>query len=101
MRRVATQRSSAATLRHAASRTRPRGRPRRSPVRAAGLRRSVATTGTRVEALIREALADHAIYVLEADLQARGLNRLIAGVQVVGYDVFVDLVAEHNVLPWL
>ena len=60
-----------------------------------------ATTGTRVEALIREALADHAIYVLEADLQARGLNRLIEGVQVVGYDVFVDLVAEHNVVPWL
>ena len=62
---------------------------------------SAATAGTRVEALIRKALADHAIYALEADLQARGLTRLIEGVQVVGYDVFVDLVAEHNVLPWL
>ncbi len=62
---------------------------------------SAATTGTRVEALIREALADRAIFVLEADLQARGLTRLIEGVRVVGYDVFVDLVAEHNVLPWL
>lgn len=60
-----------------------------------------ATTGTRVEALLREALADHAIYALEADLQARGLPRLIEGVQVVGYDTFVDLVAEHNVIPWL
>lgn len=60
-----------------------------------------ATSSTRVEALIREALADHAIYVLEADLQARGLTRLIEGVRVAGYDVFVDLVAEHNVLPWL
>lgn len=60
-----------------------------------------AGAGTRLETMVREALADHAIYALEADLQARGLTRLVEGVRVVGYEVFVDLVAEHNVLPWL
>lgn len=60
-----------------------------------------ATTGTRVTNMVQEALINHAIYALEVDLQARGLGRLIEGVQVVGYDIFVDLVAEHNVVPWL
>ncbi|MFQ5616386.1 MAG: DsrH/TusB family sulfur metabolism protein [Anaerolineales bacterium] len=51
--------------------------------------------------MVRKALENHPIYALEADLQARGLSRLVDGVQVIGYDTFVDLVVEHNVVPWL
>lgn len=42
-------------------------------------------------------------YVLGPDLQARGLeNKLADGIKVVGYDGFVDLVAEHDaVQAWL
>ncbi|WP_217125163.1 sulfurtransferase complex subunit TusB [Hydrogenophilus thiooxidans] len=43
------------------------------------------------------------VYVLGPDLEARGLaDRVIEGVQVVGYDGFVNLVAEHrNCQSWL
>lgn len=44
------------------------------------------------------------LYVLGPDLEARGLNdkALIEGVNVVGYDGFVDLVAEHDaVQSWV
>jgi len=60
-----------------------------------------AASGTRLEALIREAAQHHVVYALEADLQARGISRLAEGVQVIDYRGFVDLVAEHNVAPWL
>lgn len=38
------------------------------------------------------------IYVLGPDAEARGLaaDRMIEGVQSVGYDGFVDLVADHD-----
>jgi tRNA 2-thiouridine synthesizing protein B len=36
------------------------------------------------------------VYVLQPDVEARGMaGRLIEGVTAVGYDGFVDLVAEH------
>jgi len=36
------------------------------------------------------------VYVLQPDVEARGMaGRLIDGVKAVGYDGFVDLVAEH------
>ncbi|MFQ5408059.1 MAG: sulfurtransferase complex subunit TusB [Anaerolineales bacterium] len=60
-----------------------------------------ALAGSRVDETVRQALAAHPIYALEPDLQARGLTRLIEGVKVVGYEEFVDLAAEHNVVPWL
>ena len=60
-----------------------------------------AAGGAQSEAMIQAALQDHAVYVLEADLQARGLTRLSAGVQIVGYDGFVALVEQHNVAPWI
>jgi tRNA 2-thiouridine synthesizing protein B len=43
------------------------------------------------------------VYVLQPDVEARGMaGRLVNGVQAVGYDGFVDLVAEHNVnQTWL
>ena len=59
------------------------------------------TPGAKAEALVGEALQTHPIYALKADLEARGLQRRIEGVEVIDYDEFVVLVEEHNVVPWL
>ena len=48
--------------------------------------------------------SNFSLYVLGPDLEARGLNErpLIDGVEVVGYDGFVDLAAEHDsVQAWV
>ena len=52
---------------------------------------------------IADALARHAVYVLQPDAAARGVAaRLIDGVTVIDYAGFVDLVAEHpNNQSWL
>lgn len=60
-----------------------------------------AATGTKDEALVREALQTHAVYALKADLEARGLQQCIEGIEVIDYDGFVALVEEHDVVPWL
>jgi tRNA 2-thiouridine synthesizing protein B len=62
-----------------------------------------ATRGNTAEGGVREAMARLKVYALEPDLQARGMaDRLLDGVQVIGYDGFVDLVAEHrNCQSWL
>jgi tRNA 2-thiouridine synthesizing protein B len=43
------------------------------------------------------------VYVLQPDVAARGMaGKLIDGVREVGYDGFVDLVAEHrNNQSWI
>jgi tRNA 2-thiouridine synthesizing protein B len=50
---------------------------------------------------ISQALQGRAIYALDADLEARGIQHLVEGVQVIDYDGFVGLVEEHDVVPWL
>ena len=60
-----------------------------------------AIPGARSEALVREALAHHPLYALDADLEARGIGQVIEGIQVIGYESFVELVEQHNVVPWL
>jgi len=60
-----------------------------------------AARGTASEELVRQALEDHPVYALEADLEARGLTALIDGIQVIDYDGFVELVEQHHVVPWL
>jgi tRNA 2-thiouridine synthesizing protein B len=57
--------------------------------------------GGRLSERIKEALGRHPIYALEADLEARGIQRVIEGIQVIDYDGFVGLVEEHNVVPWI
>ena len=59
-----------------------------------------AMAGSAVEECIRQALESHPVYALEADLKARGLDRLVDGVQIIGYDGFVQLVDEHEMVPW-
>lgn len=60
-----------------------------------------AQSGAASESLLRQALAQHSVYALSADLQARGIVRLVEGVQVIGYDGFVELVEQHDLVPWL
>jgi tRNA 2-thiouridine synthesizing protein B len=60
-----------------------------------------ARMGTRGEALVAAALRSHPIYALKPDLEARGIDRIIQGIRVIGYDGFVELVEQHQVVPWL
>jgi len=60
-----------------------------------------AASGAASEELIRQALEQHPVYALQADLAARGITRLVDGVQVIDYDGFVELVEQHDVAPWL
>ena len=55
----------------------------------------------RTAALVRAALADHPVYALAADLEARGVREVLHGVQVISYEGFVELVEQHHVAPWL
>jgi tRNA 2-thiouridine synthesizing protein B len=63
-----------------------------------------AMSGTDSELVIRNALDKHRIYVLEPDLQCRGLqkSRLIPGIQTVDYVGFVQLAADNDAVhSWL
>ncbi|MGA8259782.1 MAG: sulfurtransferase complex subunit TusB [Arenicellales bacterium] len=63
-----------------------------------------AVKGTRFEQRIREALGRCAIFVLEADIRARGIEPrdLIPGVAIVDYAGFVDLAVKNDrVQCWL
>jgi tRNA 2-thiouridine synthesizing protein B len=60
-----------------------------------------ARPGTTAEGLVASALAAHPVYALEPDLKARGIAQVIEGIKVIGYDGFVELVEQHNPVPWL
>jgi len=62
-----------------------------------------AAKDTTVSGQVQEALKSVPIYALKPDVEARGLQtRVMDGVHLVGYDGFVDLVAEHSaVQSWL
>jgi tRNA 2-thiouridine synthesizing protein B len=60
-----------------------------------------AVAGAVSEDLAQQALAQHPVYALQADLEARGLTSLVEGVRVINYDGFVELVEQHHVVPWL
>jgi tRNA 2-thiouridine synthesizing protein B len=60
-----------------------------------------ALAGARSETMVARALCSHAVYALGADLEARGLRQTIPGVQIIGYDGFVELVEQQDVAPWL
>jgi len=60
-----------------------------------------AAVGTVKSSLIEQAVRRHAVYAIEADLKARGLDKLIKEVRIAGYGDFVDLVEKHPVHAWL
>jgi len=47
---------------------------------------------------LQQALGNHPLYALQADLQARGLGAesLVDGIQLVDYDGFVKLTTEYD-----
>ncbi|MEK9784413.1 MAG: sulfurtransferase complex subunit TusB [Gammaproteobacteria bacterium] len=60
--------------------------------------------GSAHSTIVEDALKNMKVYALGPDLKARGLaeDRLIPGVQVVGYDGFVELAsANDKVQSWL
>jgi len=57
--------------------------------------------GTVKSSLIEQAVRRHAVYAIEADLKARGLDKLIKEVRIASYGDFVDLVEKHPVHAWL
>ena len=62
-----------------------------------------ATRGTEAAAQIGRQARTMKFYALGPDLEARGVrDRIVEGVQVVDYEGFVDLVAQHEgVQSWL
>lgn len=63
-----------------------------------------ALAGTRFEEQVREALGRHSVFVLQADIEARGIgpHDLIPGIATVDYHGFVDLAAANDcVQSWL
>jgi tRNA 2-thiouridine synthesizing protein B len=56
-----------------------------------------ATQGSAIQARITEACAKLSVYVLQPDLDARGMSaKLIPGISSVDYAGFVDLVEKYN-----
>ena len=60
-----------------------------------------AIEGAVTEELTAQALEQHPVYALEADLKARGISSPIDGIQVIDYEGFVELVEHHHVVSWL
>jgi len=60
-----------------------------------------AVEGTRDAQKVKGALKDHKVFALDADIEARGIKRLIQGVEKIDYDGFVELVEKNEVVPWL
>ena len=63
-----------------------------------------ALKGTSIEAQVRKCIQDRQFCVLGPDLKARGVDhaRLIEGIEVVGYDKFVELAVHcDKVQTWL
>ena len=60
-----------------------------------------AMPGARSAFTVTTALAEHPIYALDADLEARGIEKVLEGIRVIGFDGFVELVEQHDVAPWL
>jgi tRNA 2-thiouridine synthesizing protein B len=56
-----------------------------------------ATTGSAAEPQVRQACTTSRVYVLQPDLDARGMaGRLMEGITPVDYGGFVDLTVAHS-----
>lgn len=62
-----------------------------------------AIKGNPQEQALRDLMKSAKVYALKPDLDARGmLGNHIEGIEIVGYDAFVDLVVKHKaVQSWL
>ncbi len=59
-----------------------------------------AMAGTRIADRMAGVAQDHKLYVLREDLAMRGVDKLIAGVNEIDYDGFVELVEENKTASW-
>jgi sulfur relay protein TusB/DsrH len=50
---------------------------------------------------VKTAMKDHPFYALDADLEARAVKHILPDIKVIGYDGFVELVEQQEVVPWL
>lgn len=62
-----------------------------------------ALKGTQVSSKVQAAMKDYTFYVLQPDIDARGMQgRVMDGVKTVDYGGFVDLTTQFNaVQSWL
>ena len=60
-----------------------------------------AIPGTMVAPLMEAALKTHPVFAIRADLKARGVDRVLEGIQVCDYSCFVTLVEEQKTYSWL
>lgn len=57
--------------------------------------------GGKFEVAVKDALAKCKVYALSSDLKARGIDKVVDGVNVCDYAGFVSLAADHVMCPWL
>jgi len=57
-----------------------------------------ALSGSSVADEVAASIGEISLYVLAGDISARGIegSKMVTGAEAVGYDGFVDLVAEHD-----
>ncbi|MBF0444155.1 MAG: sulfurtransferase complex subunit TusB [Magnetococcales bacterium] len=61
-----------------------------------------AVAGSAKSAIVEGAIQSGTeVYALSADLKARAITNLIAGVQITDYAGFVDFVEKHKTHSWL
>jgi len=60
-----------------------------------------AASGTSKSHLIEKVLDTHAVYAIQADVKARGLDNLIEGIKLADYQDFVKLLEQHRSNAWL
>lgn len=60
-----------------------------------------ALCGSSIEGLMKKTLQNHPVFAMQADLKARGIDKVLDGVQVCDYGCFVDMVEKHVPYSWL
>ena len=57
--------------------------------------------GTAIEGMMKKTLKTNPVFAIQADLKARGVDKVIDGVKICDYSCFVDLVENHLPYSWL
>ena len=57
--------------------------------------------GAETEAIVKKAAQTHPIFAIDIDLKARGIKNVIEGIEIISYDGFVQLLEEHDAVPFL
>jgi len=60
-----------------------------------------AKSGAAFESKLAEIVKKNEVYALEADLKARGISNVAAGVKITNYDGFVELIEKHRMHAWV